>query len=218
MWHLLCVVMFLSFLFLFFLFSCSRSTLWKAHLGYLHCVRASSRCFNSSFSSGELEQTALALCVRVLITLYLQARLWWLSHCRYWSVWVGFLYTLVVSVPSSWGVTKMSKKGMEPFLILFLCGKLYGWIHRVYVLQELFFLILLQNDKCVIHKPFPPSGGSLQLIWLCPQNTPYINCPAQGSQEIPWLPPGFAHSIDLETGNKYCTSKTQAGPGCFGWT
>ena len=112
----------------------------------------------------------------------------------------------------------MSKKGMEPFLFLFLCGKLYGWIHRVYVLQELFFLILLQNDKCVIYKPFPPSGGSLQLIGLCPQNTPYINCPAQGSQEIPWLPAGFAHRIGLRTRNKYCASKVIASPGCFEWT
>ena len=115
MWHLFCVVLvFLSLLLLFFFCSCSLRIFWMAHLGYLHCVRTSSRCFNSSFSSWELEHTALALCVRVLITLYLQARLWWLSHCRYWSVWVGFLYTLVVNVPSSWGVTKMSKKGIEP--------------------------------------------------------------------------------------------------------
>ena len=28
---------------------------------------------------------------RVLITLNLAERLWWLSHCRYWSVWVGLI-------------------------------------------------------------------------------------------------------------------------------
>ena len=27
---------------------------------------------------------------------------------------VGFLYTFVVKVPSDWGVTNMSKKGIEP--------------------------------------------------------------------------------------------------------
>ena len=48
-------------------------------------------CFSSVLSSSELEHTALALCVRVLITLNLQARLWWLSHWRYKSVCVGFL-------------------------------------------------------------------------------------------------------------------------------
>ena len=48
-------------------------------------------CFSSFLSSSELEHTALALCLKVLITLYLQARFWWLPHWRYKSVWVGFL-------------------------------------------------------------------------------------------------------------------------------
>ena len=29
-------------------------------------------------------------------------------------MWVGFIYTFVVKVPSGLGVTKISKKGMEP--------------------------------------------------------------------------------------------------------
>ena len=66
-------------LFCLLLFSCSFSILLMAHFGYLQCCRTSSRCFNSSSSSLELEHTALPQCVRVLITLYLQARLWWLS-------------------------------------------------------------------------------------------------------------------------------------------
>ena len=97
MWHLFCMGVLLSFL-LFFLLSWSLNIFWKAHLGYLQFVRVCSRWCNSSFSSLEVEQTAFALCVRELITLYLQARLWWLSNCRYWSVWVGFLYTLDVKV------------------------------------------------------------------------------------------------------------------------
>ena len=35
----------------FFFCSCSLCIFWIAHLGYLHCVRTSSRCFSSSFSS-----------------------------------------------------------------------------------------------------------------------------------------------------------------------
>ena len=35
-------------------------------------------------------------------------------HWRYRSVWVGFPYTFVVKVPSDWGVTKMSRNGIEP--------------------------------------------------------------------------------------------------------
>ena len=30
------------------------------------------------------------------------------------SVWVGFLYILVVKVPSDWDIANMSKKGMGP--------------------------------------------------------------------------------------------------------
>ena len=55
-----------------------------------------------------------ALCVKVLITLYLAAKLWFLSHGRYRSVCVGFLYTPMVKVPSASGVMMVSRKGMEP--------------------------------------------------------------------------------------------------------
>ena len=54
-----------------------------------------------------------ALCVKVLITLYVAAKLWLLSYDRYKSVCVGFLYTPVVKVPSGSGVMMVSKKGME---------------------------------------------------------------------------------------------------------
>ena len=46
--------------------------------------------------------------------LYLFAMAWWLSHCTYWLVCVGFLYTVVARLPSLWGVTKVSKKGIDP--------------------------------------------------------------------------------------------------------
>ena len=42
-----------------------------------------------------LEQMFLALCKSVLIMLYLLVMAWWLSHCKYWLVWVGFLQTVV---------------------------------------------------------------------------------------------------------------------------
>ena len=55
-----------------------------------------------------------ALRERVLITLYLAAMLWLLSHGRYRSVCVGFLYTPMVKVPSSSGLMMVPRKGMEP--------------------------------------------------------------------------------------------------------
>ena len=46
--------------------------------------------------------------------LYFANKWWWLSHCRYWSMWVGFLYTVIDNVFSASGFTRVSKKGMAP--------------------------------------------------------------------------------------------------------
>ena len=98
--------------------SCGCSCFWRiffiAHLGHLLPIRTFSKCSNSWLMDSGVEHNVLALCVRVLFTLYWEAKLWLLSHWRYWSVWVGFLYTFVVKVPSALGVIKRSKNGMEP--------------------------------------------------------------------------------------------------------
>ena len=104
--------------------SCWCFCLWRiffiVHLGYLQPLRTSSTCFNSLLMNSGVEHKVLALCVRVLITLYLEAKLWSLSHWRYWSVWVGFLYTFVVKVPSTLGVRSLRSK--------------MGWNHLVQLL------------------------------------------------------------------------------------
>ena len=84
------------------------STLSKAHLGYLYLVRTSQRWSFSCWSSSGLLHTVEALWERVWITLNLAERWWWLSHCKYWSVWMGFLYTVMDSVPSASGLTTVS--------------------------------------------------------------------------------------------------------------
>ena len=98
-----------------------RSLLWTlfiAHLGCLHLDRSSLRCYYSLLQSSCPIQTILALWIRVLMTLYLAARLWWLSYCKYWSVWVGFLYIEIDKELSSSGFTKVSRKGIALFLWL----------------------------------------------------------------------------------------------------
>ena len=45
------------------------------HLGYLHSISTSSRCLSSFFISCLVEHIVFALCERVLITLYFDARL-----------------------------------------------------------------------------------------------------------------------------------------------
>ena len=72
-------------------------------------------CLSSPWSDSGLVQTTLALWVSVPMTLYLEDRLWWLSHCKYWSVWVGFWYTWKDKELSANGVTRVSRKGMAPF-------------------------------------------------------------------------------------------------------
>ena len=50
--------------------------LFKAHTGYLHFINVCLMLSSSSFNSLGLEQTVMALCVKVLMTLNLAARLW----------------------------------------------------------------------------------------------------------------------------------------------
>ena len=94
------------------------STLSKAHLGYLQLVRAFLRCSFSFWSNSGLLHPVEALWERIWITLNLAERWWWLSHCKYWSVCVGFLYTVMDREPSASGLTIVSKKGMEPSSLL----------------------------------------------------------------------------------------------------
>ena len=94
---------------LFFIF-----ILLMAHVGYLQAVNTFCMCTCSSSGWSWLEQISLALCSSELMTLYLLAMAWWLSHCKYWLVWVGFLYIVVDRLLSLFGITKVSRKGMDP--------------------------------------------------------------------------------------------------------
>ena len=88
--------------------------LLMAQMGYMHFWRAWHRWSSSSFCSCGSEHIVLALWYRVPATLYLVDMVWWLFHCRYKSVWFGFLNTDVLRLPSSLGVTKMSRNGIDP--------------------------------------------------------------------------------------------------------
>ena len=95
----------------FWLFSI---TLFMAQMGYLHFLSALNRCCSSSCNSVVSEHMVFALWYRVPATLYLDGILWWLSHCRYRSVWVCFLNTDVFKLQSSAGVIRISRNGIDP--------------------------------------------------------------------------------------------------------
>ena len=78
-------------------------------------------------------------------------------------MWVGFLYTFVFKLPSELGVTRVSKKGMDPSLLLSSMGKLNLLIYRIDVTDEAVFLRPLDDYKCIIHKSSPQIGG----MWYC---------------------------------------------------
>ena len=83
--------------------------LFIAHVGYFHLVSASSRWCYSDFNSSLLEQMVFALCCSEPTTLYLDETVWLLSHWRYRSMCVGFLYTVVLRFPSPSGIISTSR-------------------------------------------------------------------------------------------------------------
>ena len=87
--------------------------LLSAERGNLHADNAFLIWLFSSCSEDWWVQMALALCVKVLNTLFLADMEWLLSQWRYWLVCVGFLYDAVVRVLSRPGETKVSKNGSE---------------------------------------------------------------------------------------------------------
>ena len=84
----------------------------------MHLVRAFLRWSFSFWSNSGLLYMVEALWERVWMTLNLAERWWWLSHCKYWSVCVGFLYTDMDREPSASRLTIVSKKGMDPSSLL----------------------------------------------------------------------------------------------------
>ena len=91
-----------------------------SHDKYLQLVRTSIICCFSILHSSGMEDTVLSLCVKVSITLHLAPMRLWLFKCKYWSVWVGFLFTLVVSVPLCSGMTNVPRNSIEPSALCLL--------------------------------------------------------------------------------------------------
>ena len=78
--------------------------------------------------------------------------------------------------PATSGLTIVSKKGMDPILLVVLYCKPYGRINTVNVLQETLFIGFLVDDKGVIYISAPkPRGGGEQYLGLFALSTPCIN-------------------------------------------
>ncbi len=90
----------------------------------------------------------LALCVIVLITPILCSIGWWLSNCRYWSVWVCCLYTLNLSEPSVFLVMSVSSITRVQLLssslvhLMFLC-----WLLRWEVKDSMADILMMATPS-----------------------------------------------------------------------
>ena len=142
-------------------------TLVMAQWGYLHFHSAVPKWFISPWSSSGSVKTTSGLWVNVPMTLYLAERLWWLSHCKYWSVWVGLWYTLKGQWIVCYGCDKGVKEGNSPIALSSFHSELDCWIDTVYMIQEYLSVSLFLDDPCVIHKPVPNPGGGVNSRHKC---------------------------------------------------
>ena len=62
-------------------------------------------------------------------------------------------------LPLTSGLSMVSKKGMDPILLVVLNCKFNGRVNTVDVLEEALFVGFLVDDKGVIHIPAPEPGG-----------------------------------------------------------
>ena len=156
------LLLFLFVLFVgFWLFSFAQL---MANVGYLHFLQALYRWSSSFCNSCGLEHTVLALWYRVPATLYLDEMVWWLSHCKYRSVWVGFLNTDVLRLPSSSGVTKVSRNSMDPSSFTSSqVNLMFGWMElrccRKLFLSS-FLMIVNVSSTYLLHK----AGGVYDVL------------------------------------------------------
>ena len=69
----------------------------------------------------------------------------------------------VDKLPSSFTVTRVSRKGRDPFSFGVLSCELDLLLNAIQVLEELIFVCCFLDNKSVIHIPFPDAWG----VWCC---------------------------------------------------
>ena len=128
----------------------------------------------------ELEQRVMAQCVKVLMTPNLAARLWYMSSCKYRSVWVGFLFTAVVRELPGCSITKVSNERNGPNSSCFFLCEIDVWVHAVYVFKECVLLWGFCGHKILSTYHFQTLGGCLGVFWSLSQSPPWRGCPLWG--------------------------------------
>ena len=92
----------------------------------------------------------------------------------YWSVCVGFLYTVMGQRTISLWFDTSVQEGDGPILLVVLYCKPNGRVNTVDVLKEALFIDFLVDDKGVIYIPAPEPGGWGQCLEPFAPSTPCI--------------------------------------------
>ena len=145
------------------------------------------------------------------MTLNLAERWWWLSHCRYWSVCVGFLYTVMDREPSTSGLTIVSKKGMEPSSLLSSTVNLIAGSTLFMCCRKPCLLASLWITKVSSKYLCQNLGGGGQCLELFAPSTPCISWLQWGWQGNPWQHPQPVHRTGLGKKSRCFWDKTPIG-------
>ena len=123
------------------------------------------------------------------MTLNLAERLCWLSHCRNWSVCVGFLYTVMDRPSSTSGLTIVSKKGMDPSSLLSSTVNLIAGSTLLMSCRKSCLLTSLWMTKVSSPYLYQNLGSEEQYLKLFVLSTPYKGWLQWGLLGNPWPHP-----------------------------
>ena len=157
-----------------FLFMNLFCILLMTHLGYLHLTKVFLKCYNSLRSCGTVHSFGpVGKCTYDTVL----ERLWWLAHCRYLSVWVGFWYIVIRSELSALGWTKVSRTGIAPL----------AWLPSTANFIAASTLFILSRNNCLWACCWMTEVSSTNLHqnlggWRQTWGFPFQNAPCTGWQ------------------------------------
>ena len=156
---------------------------------------------------GGVKQTVDALWYRVPATLYLDGIVWWLSHCRYKSVWVVFLNTDVFRLPSSSWVTRMSRKGIDTSSLTSSQVNLILGCIELRCCRKLSLLLFLMIVNVSSTNLFHRVGGVVDVLMAWTSISSMNRFSTSGLIGEPIAAPLSAHNTSLEMKNRCFSGK-----------
>ena len=122
---------------------------------------------------------------------------WWLSHCKYCSLYIGFLKTIIIKLPSDCGMTKVSRKGIGVSARVFSALNFMPSSWRCYDWKKYSLCVDFMTTKVSSTNLFHRLWGWGDVLRALASSSSYISRPLWDLLVIPLLHPLAAHSISL---------------------